>query len=139
VVRVATFDLIDENCEITARRAANMNGEERIGYLAMDNNCACGIIRAFRDENDPLSANVISMWVAPSHRRTGVGSSLIAALQRWARSSGVRALRLMVTGNNHGAIKFYERMGFSMTGNTEPYPNDPSVIEYEMSQIVPDR
>jgi ribosomal protein S18 acetylase RimI-like enzyme len=43
----------------------------------------------------------------------------------------------MVTSNNHAAIEFYERMGFSMTGNTEPYPNDPLIIEYEMSQVVP--
>jgi len=49
----------------------------------------------------------------------------------------VRALLLMVTSNNRTPIEFYERMGFSMTGNTEPYPNDPSVIEYEMSPIVP--
>jgi len=119
------------------RRAANMTGEKAIGYLAIDDDRACGIIGAFRDEHDPLSANVVSMWVAPAHRRAGVGSSLIAALQTWARSCGVRALRLMVTGNNHAAIEFYKRMGFSMTGNTEPYPNDPSIIEYEMSQVVP--
>jgi len=118
------------------RRAANMNGEKRMGYLAMDDESPCGIIGAFLDENDSLSASVVSMWVAPSHRRTGVGSSLISAIQTWARSRGVRALRLMVTGNNRTAIEFYERMGFSMTGKTEPYPNDPSLIEYEMSQVV---
>src|SRR5271166_4519580 len=79
------------------KRAANMNGEKRIGYLAMDGESPCGIIGAFRDEHDSFSANVISMWVAPAHRRTGVGSSLISAVQTWARTSGVRALRLMVT------------------------------------------
>src|SRR5271170_1692668 len=114
-----------------------MNGEKRMGYLAMDDESPCGIIGAYLDENDSLSANVISMWVAPAHRRTGVGSSLIAAIQTWASNCGVRALRLMVTSNNRTAIEFYERMGFSMTGKTEPYPNDPSLIEYEMSQIVP--
>lgn len=119
------------------RRAANMNGEKRMGYLAIDAESPCGIIGAFLDENDSLSANVVSMWVAPSHRRTGVGSSLVAAIQAWARNCGVRALRLMVTSNNRTAIEFYERMGFSMTGKTEPYPNDPSLIEYEMSQVVP--
>ena len=119
------------------RRAANMNGEKAVGYLAMDDDRACGIIGAFRDENNSLSANVVSMWVAPAHRRTGVGSSLVTAIQTWARSRGVRALRLMVTSNNRTAIEFYERMGFSMTGKTEPYPNDPSLIEYEMSQVVP--
>jgi GNAT superfamily N-acetyltransferase len=119
------------------KRAANMNGEKAIGYLAMDDDGACGVIGVFRDEHDSLSANVVSMWVAPAYRRTGLGASLIAALQTWARNHGVLVLRLMVTSNNRAAIEFYEHMGFSMTGNTEPYPNDPAVIEYEMSQVVP--
>jgi len=119
------------------RRAANMNGEKGIGYLAVDDESPCGIVGAFRDEHDSFSANVVSMWVAPAHRRTGVGSFLISAVQTWTRICGVRTLRLMVTSNNSAAIEFYKRMGFSMTGNTEPYPNDPTVIEYEMSQLVP--
>jgi ribosomal protein S18 acetylase RimI-like enzyme len=118
-------------------RTANMNGEKGIGYLAMNNKSACGIIGAFRDEDDSLSANIVSMWVAPTHRRTGVGSSLIFAIQVWARGCGVRKLRLMVTSSNRSAIKFYEQMKFSMTGRTESYPNDPLLIEYEMSQVVP--
>jgi hypothetical protein len=27
---------------------------------------------------------------------------------------------------------FYRRLGFEGTGRTEPYPNDPAVVEYEM-------
>jgi ribosomal protein S18 acetylase RimI-like enzyme len=42
-----------------------------------------------------------------------------------------------VTSCNHGAIAFYERNGFSLTGNAEPYPHDPSLIEYEMSLVIP--
>jgi GNAT superfamily N-acetyltransferase len=111
------------------KRAANMNGEKGIGYLAVDDESPCGIVGAF--------ANVVSMWVAPAHRRTGVGSFLISAVQTWTRTCGVRTLRLMVTSNNSAAIEFYKRMGYSMTGNTEPYPNDSTVIEYELSQLVP--
>jgi ribosomal protein S18 acetylase RimI-like enzyme len=44
----------------------------------------------------------------------------------------------MVTNSNQGAIAFYERQGFSLTGTTEPYPNDPSLIEYEMSLVLPE-
>jgi len=118
------------------RRAANMNGEKRIGYLAMDNGLPCGIAAGFRDEHDPTRAQVISMWVAPDYRRAGVGSALIAATRAWARNRGVSTLQLMVTSCNDAAIEFYKRMGFSMTGKTEPYPNDPSLIEYEMSQPI---
>jgi len=40
----------------------------------------------------------------------------------------------MVTNNNFAAIAFYKRLGFAPTGHTEPYPNDPALIEYEMSK-----
>jgi len=33
-------------------------------------------------------------------------------------------------------MAFYERLGFIRTGRTEPYPNDPALIEYEMSRPV---
>jgi ribosomal protein S18 acetylase RimI-like enzyme len=78
------------------------------------------------------------MWVAPAYRRTGTGSLLVDAVQAWARTRGVYELRLMVTNSNQGAIAFYERQGFSLTGTTEPYPNDPSLIEYEMSLVLPE-
>jgi len=42
----------------------------------------------------------------------------------------------MVTSSNHAAMEFYGRLGFSMTGRTEPYPNDPALMEYEMSRRV---
>jgi ribosomal protein S18 acetylase RimI-like enzyme len=38
----------------------------------------------------------------------------------------------MVTSVNHGAIAFYERLGFRMTGKTEVYPNDATIKQYEM-------
>jgi ribosomal protein S18 acetylase RimI-like enzyme len=57
---------------------------------------------------------------------------LIDALRKWAKSLGLRELTLMVTSVNEGAIEFYRRIGFRMSGKTGPYPNDPAVIEYEM-------
>ena len=43
---------------------------------------------------------------------------------------------LMVTSNNEAALRFYEQLGFNRTGRTEPYPNDPALIEYEMSRQI---
>ena len=34
------------------------------------------------------------------------------------------------------AIHFYERLGFALTGRTEPYPNDPSLKELEMALLI---
>jgi ribosomal protein S18 acetylase RimI-like enzyme len=40
----------------------------------------------------------------------------------------------MVTSRNDAAMRFYERLGFKRTGRTEPYPDDPALVEYEMAR-----
>ncbi len=116
------------------KRAANLHGERAVGYLAFDGDQYCGIVGCFLHEDDPLKADLVSMWVAPNYRRLGVGRLLIDAVQSWAGDRGVKTLLLMVTSCNQEAMEFYRCIGFSMTGRTEPYPNDPALIEYEMSR-----
>jgi ribosomal protein S18 acetylase RimI-like enzyme len=118
-------------------RAERWSGESGIGFLAMDHGAPCGIAGSFLDQDDPTHAHLISMWTAPTHRQRGIGRLLVNAVLNWARSRNARALRLMVTGNNEPAMRFYQRLGFTRTGRTEPYPNDPAVIEYEMSRPIP--
>jgi ribosomal protein S18 acetylase RimI-like enzyme len=78
----------------------------------------------------------MSTWVAPEQRRTGTGRLLVDAVGAWARRSRAHTLKLMVTSSNLAAISFYQRLGFTSTGRTEPYPNDPALIEYEMSKSL---
>jgi ribosomal protein S18 acetylase RimI-like enzyme len=102
----------------------------------MDKGTPCGIIAGVFDEVAPRRAHVMSMWVAPTHRRTGLGGKLMHAVQLWAQDLGSNELRLMVTSNNATAISFYQRCGFTFTGMTEEYPNDPSLLEYEMTKSL---
>ena len=118
------------------KRDDNMTGERSLGFLAIDEGVACGIAACFLDQVDATQGQLISMWTALTHRHQGVGRLLVNEILEWARRRGVRILRLMVVCNNEGAIKFYERLGFTRTGRTEPYPNDPALIEYEMSRLV---
>jgi len=74
------------------------------------------------------------MWVAPPQRRSGIGRRLVQAVDSWAHLRGACELRLLVTSVNESARGFYERLGFKFTGRTEPYPNDPAIIEHEMSR-----
>jgi ribosomal protein S18 acetylase RimI-like enzyme len=118
------------------QRLERWNGERGAGFLAMDDSAACGIAGSLLDENDSSRAQLVSMWTAPTHRKNGVGRLLVNAILNWAKGHDVSTLLLMVTSNNDPAIRFYERLGFAQTGRTEPYPNDPSILEYEMSQLV---
>lgn len=113
-------------------RSVRWCSEGFIGLLAFDQGKPCGMVACHTDEHDPPRAHVISMWVAPGSRRAGVGTVLIDALKQWAASRGLHELKLMVTSVNRGAIAFYERKGFQMTGKTGPYPNDQAIAEYEM-------
>ena len=120
-----------------AKRVERWNGERGVGFLAMDGAIACGIAGSLLDEKDATRAQLVSMWTAPTHRQHGVGRLLVNEVLNWARGRNLRALSLMVTSNNESAIRFYERLAFTKTGRTEPYPNDPNIFEYEMSQPIP--
>ncbi len=118
------------------KRADQWASGNSAAYLAMDAGIPCGIAGAFLRREDATQAQLVSMWVVPTHRRLGIGRLLINAILDWARTKGIRTLYLMVTCNNDPAIRFYQRLGFTMTGRTEPYPNDPALIEYEMSRPI---
>jgi len=118
-------------------RVERMNGERGAGFLAMDGGTPCGIVGSFLDQNDPTGALIVSMWTAPTHRQRGIGRLLVKEVGCWACLRKAHRLLLMVTSNNESAIHFYERLGFIRTGRTESYPNDPTVIEYEMARPIP--
>jgi ribosomal protein S18 acetylase RimI-like enzyme len=118
------------------KRAAQWNGDKSVFYLAMDAGAACGMAGTRLDQDDATRAHLISMWTAPTHRQQGIGRLLVNEILGWASLRGVRILQLMVTSGNEPAIMFYHRLGFALTGRTEPYPNDPALIEYEMSRLI---
>ena len=118
------------------QRVTRWNGDRGIGYLVMDGGHACGIAGVLLEEEDGVCAHLVSMWVARTHRKIGAGRMLINEISDWARQKGANVLRFMVTSNNESALLFYQRLGFSRTGRTKPYPNDPALIEYEMSKPI---
>lgn len=117
-------------------RTKRWSGEQGMMYLAMDGEAGCGIAGAYLDEQDVTRAQLISMWMAPTHRQRGVGRLLVEVLIRWARLRGAGTMQLMVTSKNDAAILFYQRLGFAFTGRTEPYPNDAALIEHEMARRI---
>lgn len=119
-----------------SQRATQWNGDRSICYLAWDGDDACGIAAGFLDADEASTAHLVSMWVAPGQRRRGAGRLLVSGIVDWARSRGAQTLRLTVTSSNDVAGRFYQRLGFVHTGRTEPYPNDPALIELEMARDI---
>lgn len=125
-----------ESDEDWLQRADRWSGDRSTSFLALDIGMPCGIVGAFLEREDPRRAHLVSMWVAPAHRRSGVGRALVQAVLDWAASKGARAVYVMVTFNNDIAVTFYRSLGFSFTGATVPYPNDPGLFEREMSRSI---
>jgi len=66
------------------KRVERWNGESGAGFLAMDEDTACGIAGSFLDQNDATRAQLISMWTAPTHRQRGIGRLLVHYVLNWA-------------------------------------------------------
>lgn len=62
-------------------------------------------------------STLFGMYVAPQHRKAGLGDALVAAALQHARSrSGVQLVQLTVTQGNDAAYRLYERHGFVQYG-----------------------
>ncbi|AYD02686.1 GNAT family N-acetyltransferase [Neorhizobium sp. NCHU2750] len=58
-------------------------------------------------------AGILSLAVAQSHRRGGLGTEMLSSALRWARISGAKTAWLQVEASNDGAISLYDRFGFT--------------------------
>ncbi len=99
-------------------------------FLASTAEAAVGITGVF-DEGDG-SVQLVSVWVAPEHRRAGVARALATAALRFAVERGFNIVRLWVTDGNDNARTLYEHLGFKPTGKVQPLPSDPSLTEHEL-------
>lgn len=66
---------------------------------------------------------LISMWVAPFARGTGVADSLVEAVVDWARRNGIGGVSLRVMEGNARAWSFYRRKGFVDDGAAQSAPD----------------
>ena len=86
-------------------------------FVADDEGQIVGRLSIARDQH-PASRHVadLGLIVAATHRRRGIGTSLLNAAVEWARASNVLKLELHVFPWNEGAITLYERFGFEHEG-----------------------
>ena len=57
---------------------------------------------------------IYSLAVLPTHRRTGVGSALLAHAQDRLAALGCDKVNLQIVGDNPAVLAFYEANGFSV-------------------------
>lgn len=69
----------------------------------------------------PRMAEVVSVAVDPEHRRSGVGTALLAHTIELLKSHAVRLIELMVRADNREALRFYRRFGFRRVEEVPAY------------------
>lgn len=67
------------------------------------------------DGPKPDTFVVDSLAVDPSYRGLGIGTALMQRAEEKARSMGKRTMALGVIGENEGAMRLYERLGYVST------------------------
>lgn len=72
------------------------------------------------EENPPL-AHIITLDVAETHRRQGVGSALLAESERNLALRGVRKVLLETAIDNEAAVAFWKRHGYRIEAVLKRY------------------
>jgi ribosomal protein S18 acetylase RimI-like enzyme len=57
-------------------------------------------------------SHIFMVYVAPKHRRRGIGSALVIHAENWAKQRGDRQITLQVFLNNQPAVNLYEKLGY---------------------------
>jgi GNAT superfamily N-acetyltransferase len=91
-----------------------------------------GLIGGYQE--DPVTVELVSMYVRPRARGHGAGEALVAAVIDWAARRNATSVRLWVTETNPHARALYERLGFTLTGERQPVSSDPGLSEVAMSR-----
>ena len=77
-----------------------------------------GFVLAFAAADE---AEILTLAVAPAHRRAGIGRRLIGTLADALREEGIANMVLEVADDNVAAVGLYRRLGFVETGRRRGY------------------
>jgi ribosomal-protein-alanine N-acetyltransferase len=76
------------------------------------------------------SGHIISLAVHPSQRRKGIGKNLVEEVLKVALGNA----KVEVRESNHGARKFYKKLGFSEIGRISNYYIDEDAVIMKYSR-----
>ena len=99
-------------------------------FVGLIDGDAAGMVGAWLSPD--LEFKLISMWAKPEYRGTGVAASLVDAVKTRAVALGQASVVLSVAADNHRAVAFYRKQGFSFLPEWEPLAGNPQVSLQKM-------
>ncbi len=79
-------------------------GDEVIGYVHAND---YDLIYA------PHMKNIMGIAVAEKYKRNGIGKALLSEVEKWAKETGAKGVRLVSGATRTNAHKFYHNCGYS--------------------------
>jgi GNAT superfamily N-acetyltransferase len=105
-------------------------------FVAATDGTEIGMVCAVRHAepaDDRPTMELVSMWVAPDHRRRGAGAQLVEKVLDYAREQGEPLVGLWVAGGNERAEALYRAAGFERTGEEQEMPGAPDGCEVRLT------
>lgn len=117
--RADTFSVLNASAadELASLAAFVADPSDQVGLMAMHDDEPAGTALLVRSEIAPVhdvTPWLAGLYVAPAHRRHGVGAALVRAIEDQARQRGHHRLFLYTTG----ASDYYQRLGWSIVDRT---------------------
>lgn len=114
------------------RVESSATGNEQLIVVGDGDDGFVAMAGAFTRPEVPRVRHLYGMWVAPEVRGSGFGGRLVGEIVMWSRDAGAAEVRLWVVESNLIAVRLYEKAGFSPTGETQPLPSNPDLVEQRM-------
>ena len=124
--------LVDRIYEFNAETTGFHDGEVFAGAIR---NSAGEVIAAVTGHTWGGTCHVSHLWVREDHRRDGVGSSLMAAVESEAAHRGCG--QVILATHSFQAPAFYERLGYKQQASIADYPRGYAQLHYFKSLAGP--
>jgi GNAT superfamily N-acetyltransferase len=105
-------------------------------FLAERSGAVIGMVSGGFNDQYPGTHWLYGMYVTPTERGSETAILLVKAVVEWARGDGGDELYLHVASEAPRARAFYERSGFTVTGEPFFMERDPNVKMFTMSKSI---
>lgn len=102
-------------CAHNAAHFIAMSGDEVVGAAAGIRHCRDAPYFCMTDGRDDIAV-LADIRVTEDSQRAGVGAALFNSVAGWARSDGMKMLKIETQNTNVPACRFYKRMGARFGG-----------------------
>ncbi|MDP2029466.1 MAG: GNAT family N-acetyltransferase [Thiobacillus sp.] len=109
LISQAQIDFMLADRYAAERIRAQLDDPRHAWWVAQHNQTLAGFAHATLDGAD---CKLDKLYVHPDSQRQGIGGSLLAAVQDWARAQHAHRLWLQVNRGNTQAVAAYQKQGF---------------------------